>query len=572
MQRSQRIQALIRLFIVGGICILINVLASQFHGFIDLTEEKRYTLTPATLDLIQEVDERIYIKVLLDGKLPAEVKALRTAVAELMDDFNDENSNIDFEFSDPNDGNVEFINQQRKALAEEGIVPIQLTITENSEMTKKYVYPFAIVYYGARKIPINLLETIKMNADPDQAINESIQLLEYKFTSAISKLLTEDRKNIFLVEGHDELKEIQTRRLALELKSTYNTGRIDLDTVVSLPSAVDVLIIAKPKTRFSEKELFVIDQYVMNGGNVIWMLDQLEVSLDSINRNKFYIPEPLDLNLDNILFKYGVRINKDLVLDLECTRIPQVVGGTRENPQTILTPWYYHPLVSSTNAHPIVKNINHTHFSFPSTIDTLKPRRDKPIDIRKTVLLQSSNYSRYQLTPVRLNFEILRYEPDPQKFNKGPQNLAVLVEGEFESYFTNRVTQELKDVYSRIGKEIKLEGSSAKQLFISDGDVVKNVYDPNGDFISEMGYNRWEKRAFGGNRDLLVNAIEYMTDDRGILNSRSKEIKLRLLDRVKIRAEKTKWQFINIAAPLIILLLLGLTYHFLRRRRYTKLD
>lgn len=561
--------SLTNLLAIIGICIFINVIALYFYGSIDLTEEKRFTLADSTESMLKDLDAPIYVKVLLDGKLPANMKRLRQATIDLLGDFNDLNSSIEYEILDPNDGTPEEVNGTIRILAEEGIVPTEISLRDNNEFVKKYIYPYAQVYLGSRKYDINLLESIKTGASADEALQNSIQKLEYKFSTAINRLTTEKQKTVIFLSGHGELAEENTARLETELQRFYNSGRITLDSVPNIPSQADVVVVAKPKFAFSDKDLFKIDQYIMNGGNVIWLVDKMEASLDSIDKNRMFVPPLYDTNLDDLFFKYGVRINPDLALDIECTRVGQVVGMKGDKVQSKLLPWYYHPLVASKSNHQIVNGIDRVNLYFTSTIDTLDTYKVLPEPIKKTVLLSTSPYSRYQISPMRLTFEISRYEPDLDKFNKGNLPLAVMAEGKFESFFKNRVKASMKETLKEIGMEFKEISLGSKQLFVGDGDFIRNLYNPDDNKLSPIGFNLYENRAFEGNRDFILNAIEYMTDDRGISFARSKEISMRSLDMIKVKQEKSFWQWLNIGLPVLIVIFLGFIFQYIRKRKYT---
>jgi ABC-2 type transport system permease protein len=302
----------------------------------------------------------------------------------------------------------------------------------------------------------------------------------------------------------------------------------------------------------------------MNGGNVIFLIDPLNVSLDSINVNKNYIPMIREIGLDPLFFKYGARVNPNLVLDLQSTRIPMVVGMQGDKPQTELFPWYYHVLVSTTSEHPVTKGLDRIQLEFPASVDTIQTG----VPIAKSILLTSSQHSRIQLTPVRLNFGILREPADPALFNKGPQPLAVLLEGSFESMYKNRLSQAQMDVLTRANLTYKADGEHAKVIVVTDGDLIKNLVNSETGEIAPIGYNKYENTSFTGNRDFMLNAIEYMVDNSGLLAARSKDVKLRLLDTTRAKEEALKWQLINILGPLALVLLTGIIYYFIRKRKY----
>ncbi len=301
----------------------------------------------------------------------------------------------------------------------------------------------------------------------------------------------------------------------------------------------------------------------MKGGKVLWLLDKLDVSLDSLYGKKHYIPFELPLKLDDQLFKYGARIQPNLVLDLQCSRIPQVIGEQGGNAQVELFPYYYYPIVVSKDKHPIVKGLDGIDMRFPSTIDTIRTK----VPIKKTILLNSSEFSRYQLAPVTLDFEVLRYDPIPEKFNKPFQPLAVLLEGEFPSLYANRVTESMLGGLAELGETFLDKGNATKMIVVSDGDVIKNLVDPKRKAFKPLGFNQFENHKFA-NKDFLLNAIEYLIDENGIIKARGKEVKLRLLNSVKAQEEKTKWQLINILIPLVFLILFGIGFNWFRKRKY----
>jgi gliding-associated putative ABC transporter substrate-binding component GldG len=325
-----------------------------------------------------------------------------------------------------------------------------------------------------------------------------------------------------------------------------------------------VLIVAKPTEPFSDAQLFMLDQYLMQGGRIMFFIDPLYVSLDSINTNRNYIPAPYDHRLDPLFFKLGARLNPNLVLDLQSTRIPMVVGMQGERPQTELFPWYYHPLVSSTSDHPITKGLDRVQLEFPASVDTIQTSAQ----VRKTILMRSSEYSRIQLTPVRLNFDIIREQPDPKLFNKGQQPFAVMLEGSFQSMFQNRLSAEQMATLNQAGVEYKSEGEPARVLIVSDGDMIKNLVNFQTEEIAPLGFNKYENTTFTGNRDFILNSLEYMLDETGVLEARSKDIKLRLLNTVKANEEALRWQLINIMVPILLILIVAIVYHYFRKRKF----
>lgn len=567
MARSKRNQSILQFALFCGILVFVNILANMYYTHLDLTEEKRFTLTKPTRKLLREVKDRIFVRVLLEGEFPAGFKRLQTATREMLDDFRSETGYIDYVFEDPGTGTVEQINEKRKALSEEGIVPVNLRVAEEGETSQKLIYPYAVFRFGSRQVIVKLLENDSPSLNPDEVINNSVSLLEYKFANAVQKLKASARPIILFTEGHGELNTLQTVDLERTLRQFYDTDRLVLDSVIQIdPKSCELLIIAKPLRTFSEKDKFKIDQYVMNGGRILWLIDRLNADLDSLRVNGRFIPTDYPLALEDMLFKYGVRIQPDLILDLECSRIPLQVGQVGNAPQLELFPWYFHPAVRPVGRHPIVKNLDRVELRFCSSIDTIRTKTP----VRKTVLLSSSKYSRLQFSPVDLNFDILKYEPEPSLFNKGYQTVGVLLEGEFPSLFENRVTESFLQGLRQLNMSFKTQSVSTRQIVISDGDVAANFVKSEAQKQwLPLGFNRFENTTYA-NKELMLNAVEYLIEPNGVIEARTKEVKLRLLDTVKAKEEKVRWQLVNIGIPLGFLAIFGFVFHFFRKRRYAR--
>ena len=544
--------------------LFVNVIAQYVHGYIDLTEEKRYTLTPATEEVLEKIEDRVSVQVLLNGEFPAGFKRLRAETIEMLKEFKSIAPLIEYDFEDPTEGEVEDVNERIRHLAKDGITPTKLRLNESNERSERLIYPYAIFRYGSRMQVVNLLEPERPGVPAEVTLNNSVALLEYKMADAVQKLFYEDEPVIAISTGHGELNEFQTKALERMVSKSYYPKRIFLDSVVMIDPAIDILMIAKPLQPFSNKDKFKIDQYIMNGGNVMFFLDKLNARMDSIGANRNYIPKEIETGLDDLLFKYGARLQSNLVLDLQCTRIPLKVADQGGQPQFDMFPWYYHILASGNELHPMTKNMDKINFLFASSIDSIKTKEN----IRKTPLIRSSKYTRYQRSPVQLNFDIMRFQPDETKFNKEPQVLALLLEGKFGSAYAIRVTESMRAGLEELGQPFRSESVGGKVLVVSDGDLVKNLYNESSNNFSDLGYNQYEKSAFRGNKDFILNACEYMIDANGILDARAKEVKLRLLDTVKARTEKTKWQLINILLPLVFLGLFGILYNLRRKRKY----
>ncbi len=547
--------------------IFINIAGTFFHFKIDLTEDKRFTLTPATRQIVTEVDAPIFIQVLLEGKFPAEFRRMPAAIREMLLEFNKLNNEIRFRFENPLEGEKEEVQQRLDAWAQVGIIPTELNVRVVEGQSRQRIYPYAIFNYGDRQVAINLLEESSGATSGDVALNTSITLLEYKFSNAIAKLRATSKPNILLSAGHGELYAEQTAALEANLRAFYNLGRVNLDSIYRIPPEIAMLIVAKPTIHYSEKNLFVIDQYIMNGGSVIFLLDPLTVNLDSIRKNNQYLPYDNDVGLDDLLFKYGARINKNFVLDLNCTSIPLAINKPGGNSQFNLFPWYYHVLAQGDGIHPIVKGLDPVNLFFPASIDTIKTKST----IFKTPLLYSSVYTRLQYNPVLLDFEILKTNPDQSKFQAPPQILALLLEGRFNSAYENRVSPAMMDGLDQIGASFKGEGEPSRILIVSDGDLAKNYINPTTREIQPLGFNQFVNYTFA-NQEFLNNSVEFMLDRIGLSEARAKNIKLRLLDKQRIQTERLYWQMLNVVLPLVLLIVIGIIFNVVRKRRFARVE
>lgn len=560
---NKRNQSLIRLGLIIGIALFANVLGNVFFTHLDLTEDKRFTLTDPTRQMLKKLDAEVYIKVLLEGEFNAGFKRLQRSVTEMLDDFKSESGFITYSYSNPGGGTVEEINARRTELAKEGIIPTNLRIKTTEGTEEKLIYPYAKISYKGRTAVVDLLDEEAVGANPDEKLNTSISQMEYKFANAFHKLQSGAKEVIAFTVGHGELGERERADLVRSLRAYYEVGTFKLDSATVVPKEVKTLIVAKPRAPFSDRDLFLLDQYVMNGGSVLWLVDPLNVELDSLRNQNSYIARDYPLNINDMLFKYGARVNPDLVLDLQCSKIPMVIDqkGTMD-----LFPWYYFPVIVPTSDHPAVRNLDGINLYFPSSIDTIKTKTP----VKKTVLLTSSNNSKLQPNITRLNFEILRYGDEIEaSFDKKNIPVAVLMEGVFPSFFENRVTQEMQASLQQIGQEYKVQSAPTRMIVVADGDVARNFINPKTGQPLALGFNPIDRFTYS-NKDFLLNAVEYLRDDAGIIAARGREVKLRLLDTTKAKAEETFWTLLNIGGPIVLLGLFGAGYTWFRRRKYAR--
>lgn len=564
--KSMKGISLFQVFLFAFILIAVNVIGEYVYTRVDLTEEKRYTLTPETVKMLKGMKDNVYIEVLLDGKFPAGFKRLQEAIKDKLDQFRNETPYVQYAFKDPLDvKTVDEKNDRIKTMAKQGIKPVNLKVFEDDEQSERIIYPYAVVKFGSHTIPVNLLENSIAGFSDEEILNQSINLLEYKLADAINKIFRSEKPTIMITRGHGETRPIEMQDFLNTLNPYYDIQFLDLDSMYKVPKEVKLLIMPNPTKPYSEKAKFVLDQYIMRGGNAMFLINKVMIDMDSLRRKtNDFVPIENNVNLDDLFFKYGFRIQPNLILDLECSSIPLAVGKLGTGSQMEMFPWYYAPLLRAGSTNPIVKNIDRVNEYFPNTIDTIRTRQK----VKKTNLLVSSQYSRVQFIPVRINFEILRYKPDPTQFNKANLPAAVLLEGPFTSLYENRVSDEMKNTLKEINADFIPEGKPAKIIAVSYGKLLNNLYNPGSTEYMPIGYNTFDKQLYG-NRDFVMNSIEYMLDEKGILNARAKEVKLRLLDKVKIKEHKVYWQFINLGLPFILLGIMAVLFTWYRRKKYS---
>ncbi|MCF8369169.1 MAG: gliding motility-associated ABC transporter substrate-binding protein GldG [Bacteroidales bacterium] len=558
------------------IIILINIIGSFLFTRIDLTAEKRYTLSEQTIKMLKGLDDNVYFQVYLDGDFPAGFKRLQRETREMLDQFRAYSDNIQYEFINPSEsGDERERNSVYQRLVERGLNPTDLQVKTNDGSSQQIIFPGAIVSFRNTEMPIELL-VAQMGLPPEEVLNNSIQNLEFNIASTIQKLSVTNKPKVAFIEGHGELSLLETADIIRALQDYYAVERIkingklnsltnreDVEGIIAVRNKFDAIIIAKPDSVFNEKDKFIIDQFIMRGGKVLWLIDPVFASMDSIQFSDNTVGIINELNLDDQLFKYGVRLNTNLVMDLNALPIPLKTGEVGGAPQIDFFPWYYFPVLNPKSEHPIVKNLNAIKTEFISSIDTIKTPT-----IKKVILLTSSKYARVKNTPVFISLEILQQEPDKRLFNMPDIPVAVLLEGSFESSFTNRVPPEIRE-----SEEISFveNGRNTKMIVVADGDIIKNqVRMSEGREIPyPLGYDRYTGQTFG-NREFILNAMNYLVDDEGLISIRSRELKLRMLDRTKIAEHRVLWQILNTILPVVLLFIIGVILTIKRRRKYLR--
>jgi len=549
--------------IVSLLAILIGINFAGHFIFkrFDLTADKRYTLSETSLQIVDEIKEPVYIDVFLEGEFPGEFKKLQLETQQLLEEFKAQNSNVIFQFVNPleeDDNKDETI----KSFLDRGLMPVNVTVNDKGQQTQEVVFPWAIATCGNKSVKIPLLKNM-MGASTADKVVSSVQHLEYAFTNAINTVSKEKQKRVAIIKGNGELHDILIADFVKSVRDNYYIGTFTLDSVAKNPTETlkylkkyDLAIIAKPTEVFTDAEKQVLDQFIVNGGKTLWLLDHVSMEMDSLMQTGENLAFPRDLNLNDQFFKYGIRIKPDLIKDIMNTPISLATGQEGSATQYTQFPWFFSPAVYSESSNPIVSNLDVIKFEFTNPIEPLKN------DIKKTVLLTSSKYSKLIGTPSEINLNMVEERPEQKEFvGGGNYPVAVLLEGKFHSVYENRVLAFKDNTFKNSGKE-------SKMIVISDGDVIKNQLDKNFQPL-ELGYDKWTNNLYA-NKEFLMNCVNYLLDDTGLINIRSKEVDLPMLDKEKVYTEYTYSQVITVGLPLVILVVFGLLFTFLRKRKYSK--
>ena len=565
-------QNIIQLAAVLIIVVLLNYIANFLILRLDLTTEGRYTLSDQTKKLLSSLDEQLYVKVYLEGDdLPVGFKRMRRALNDLLEEFDYYGkSEVSFRFINPTD-----IEDKKakfglwKELGDKGLKPIESEdISEEGNTSQKLIFPGVVVVYKGKDVGLSLLKTDPQYLpDSEENINNSIQSMEYELTNAIRKLSREKKQEIAFIEGHDELNEMEVMDITTLLSEYYEVKRGAINATPGILDQFAAVIIAKPLQKFNENDKLVLDQYIMQGGKVLWLLDGAKINMDSLNQSPVTAAMPLDLNLEDQLFRYGARLNPGLLQDAQCAPIGLTRQNAKGDPVIDLLPWPHFPLVLSDNSHEINKYMNLLRMEFPSTLDTVSSSPK----VKKTILLSSSNNSKFEYAPSQVSFSNLKKQVDKSAFKSKNLPVAVLLEGEFESNFKNRLLEELI-----IPKEKIIEQSKpTKMVVVADGDIAINKISSRGE-VYPLGFDpliQNPNRApiiFKGNKEFLINAVNYLCDDEGLMSVRLREITMRLLNKDKVKQGKTLWKTLNTLLPVVLIVLFGILASYFRKRKYTR--
>lgn len=531
--------------------LMLNFASQSIYKRIDLTKDKRYTLSSVTKSIIEKIDKQLIVRVYLEGDFPTEFKRLQIETRQFLEELRAENTNIRIQFINPDD--------QRERLIKAGMIPSQLTVEEDGKLSNAIIFPWAEIDFNKKTSIVSLLPNGAVQSQEDQLEN-AVENLEFSFSDAINSLLRKKPKKIAVLSGNGQLEDIQLYSILSEVSNKHRLAKFTLDSVEK--NAVkslkdlqnfDLAIIAKPTEFFTEKEKLVLDQFIIKGGKTLWMIENVQADTDSLFSTGKMLAYPRDLNLTDFFFSYGVRINSTLIQDLYAAKIPLATGNIGDQTQFQNLNWFYHPLVNGNPNHPITKNTAPVRLRFANQIDTLQN------NIKKTPLLVSSLLTKKTGTPTIIELQSIAEEPKEKEYTSGYQLFSVLLEGEFSSMYNNRV------------KPFDLNNFSAKSnpnkmVIISDGDLARNQIKKGQPY--DLSLDKWTGEQFG-NKEFLLNAVDYLLDDSGLIKLRNKTLQINLLDKQKAYKERTYWQAINIVLPILILFAFGIGFQYWRKKKYS---
>ncbi len=575
-KKSRKQSDVINLFLGLLIVVIVNVLSQYAFARVDLTAEKKYTLTASTKEMLEKLDDIVYFKVYLDGEFPqgaGDFKRLRDESKMMLDEFRAYGGdNIQYEFIDPNENpDAKMRRDVHDQLRQKGLIKQSITFTDdNGADIQVDLFPWAIATYHGTETVIPLMGTNNLKPTEVQ-LNHAVEGLEYELSNAVRKLQMKFKPKIAVTLGHGEHDTLQIGDLVKSLREYYqvdyvtfngNLGafRDTMQKADQIANKYNAIIIASPDSSYTPNELFIIDQFIMYGGRALFLVDPVFTSMDSLATTGFTLGLPRPLGLEELTFRYGARLNTTLVEDLNCATLALPAPGQPN--QFIAAPWYFSPTILPREKHPIVKNLDRIKFDFISTVDTV----GTTANIKKTILLRSSNKSRFLRMPTRIGLQMAMIQRDERSFNKPDEPVAVLLEGSFDSYFKNKFLPDTIKNSPLIG--FKERGKESRIIVVGDGDVAANlVYKGKSLPLGMDRINRMNREVYA-NKTFLLNCMNYMLDDKGLLSVRSRDVTLRLLDRSKIKDHRLKWQLINTIGPIAYIIFFGFLSFWLRRRTY----
>jgi ABC-2 type transport system permease protein len=561
---SNKNQHIFRAMTVIVVVILLAVLSSMIYVRIDLTEDNRYTLSETTHEVLDNLDGLAYVKVYLEGDMPVAFTRMQNAIIELLDEYKIiSGGNLQYELINPHAEEDEEVKQELFSyLYDTGLQPVNVQATDDEGgSTQKLIFPGAILNYDGIELGLNLLKN-NPGLAPEVNLNHSIQALEYEFTNAIRNLSSDTVEKIAFVEGHGELDQYQVGDITKELANFYQVDRGAINGIPGVLDEYKAVIIAKPQKAFSEADKFVLDQYIMNGGKVAWFIDAVDVNMDSLQKGRS-LAMIHDLNLDDQLFMYGVRINPVLVKDIQSNVLPINTAVAGAPAKFTPAPWNYYPLLGPNPLHPVTTNLNLVSSKFANSIDTVGGNND----ISKDILLSTSKFTQVVAIPALISLDEIQQNPKQEEYNQSFKTVAVMLEGKFHSVFRNRPVDQFLEQSAMPFTE---ESPETRLMVVADGDIIKNdvTYRQGGPVISTLGFDRYTRQTFG-NKEFIMNAIHYLAGKKELIELRGKDYKLRILDKSKIKSKssKIKWQIINVVIPIVLVIVIGILVNL--RKRYT---
>ena len=539
------------------VLILINLVGSYYFFRIDLTKDKKYSISKETKEILRNIDDIIYFKIYLHGDIPIEYKKLEDETQYMLNEFRAYSKFIEYDFIDPSAlQNEDYKVSLQEELYRKGIPPIPHRNYENSKIEEFYIFPGILASYKSKEYSISLVNQTLMN-DPEEVIKKSIEDLEYLLINGIRNLTTQKKQTIALINGHGETTNHLIYSFKELMSEYYNVVNIEIQEQIQALNDIDCIVINNPQKVFTEKDKFIIDQFIMNGGKSLWLVDYNNAEMDSLeSQNEILVLPSKDRNLNDLLFKYGVRINTNLIQDLQASPIPIVTHYIDNKPQWNLFPWVFFPVITPNDSNIITHNINPIKTEFPSSIDTINNQT------KKTIILQTSSYTKVTTLPTLINLESLKQQPDERNFNHEPQNIAILLSGEFESVFKNRISSTISKDPNINFKESVIDN---KMIIVSDGSFLNNQFFQGSPL--PLGFDKHTNNQYG-NGEFILNAIDHLLDNEDFIKIRSKNIAIRLLDKAKVKREKEYWQLINIIIPIIILIVIGYILFIIRKKKY----
>lgn len=544
--------------------VVLNVIGQYAFKRFDFTADKRFTLSEKTKSLLAKNEKPVIITVFLNGELPPAFKRLQGAVGDILSDYQAySKADVKVVFVDPLAG-LSQADQDTVVnnLYESGIEATNLSVKTEAGLTQKLVFPMAMIESDGKQFPVKLFQNLDTRGSYEDNINRAIENLEYIFTSSLKKVITGNNPRIGFSESNGELSDLQLSDAMHSLSGSYLVGRVNLNTIDKAGlDKLKMLVIAKPTKPFTETEKYKINYFVMNGGRVLWSIDQVRAELDSLRGQSGQMATNSNLNLDDMLFMYGARINYNIIADpANSAEIPVSTGVVGGQNQMQLVPWIYYPILLPDTTESVVRKLDGVKSEFPSTVDTIGAK-----NIKKSYILTTSAFNKVFDAPKLFSLQMVGEQLDPRSFQSHPQNVGLMLEGNFPSVFAGRpLPAGITQPYS-----IENVGKPAKMIVIGDGDIFKNQVSTQNGTPFPLGYDRYSQRTFG-NKALLLNIVDYFTDDDNLIALRNKEVKIRLLDKGKIKLEKTKWQLINVVAPILLLIFFAIFQHYYRKYKYAK--